>query len=62
MDHYLGVAREEGLTDDEIGAVQAVVMAVSAGRVNAQVREAEGRRRGRRCAAEPAPATSGAGT
>jgi hypothetical protein len=33
-------AREEGLTDDEIGAVQSVVMAVSAGRVGAQFRDA----------------------
>ena len=40
MEHYLGVAREEGITDDEIGAVQAIVMAVSAGRVEAQFREA----------------------
>ncbi|MBI5016064.1 MAG: hypothetical protein HZB55_11345 [Deltaproteobacteria bacterium] len=62
MDHYLGVAREKGLTEDEIGAVQAVVMAVSAGRVNAQVREFEGRGRNRRCAAEPASVTRGPGT
>ena len=40
MEHYLGVAREEGLTDEEIGAVQSVVMAVSAGRVGAQFRDA----------------------
>jgi hypothetical protein len=40
MKHYLGVAREEGITDEEIGAVQAIVMAVSAGRVEAQFREA----------------------
>jgi hypothetical protein len=40
MQHYLGVAREEGLTDEEIGAVQSVVMAVSAGRVGAQFRDA----------------------
>jgi len=40
MAHYLGVAREEGLSDEEIGAVQSVVMAVSAGRVGAQFREA----------------------
>jgi hypothetical protein len=39
MEHYLGVAKEEGLTDDEIGAVQSVVMAVSAGRVGAQFRD-----------------------
>lgn len=40
MKHYLGVAREEGVTDVEIGAVQAIVMAVSAGREEAQFREA----------------------
>ena len=45
MEHYLGVAREEGVTDDEIGAVQSIVMAVSAGRVESQFREA--RTRGR---------------
>jgi hypothetical protein len=43
MEHYLGVAREEGVTDDAIGAVQAIVMAVSAGRVEAQFREAAAR-------------------
>ncbi|MDQ3802374.1 MAG: hypothetical protein M3416_00740 [Acidobacteriota bacterium] len=43
MEHYLGVAREEGVTGDEIGAVQAIVMAVSAGRVEAQFREAGAR-------------------
>ena len=45
MGHYLGVAGEEGVTDDEIGAVQAIVMAVSAGRVEAQFREAAARGR-----------------
>lgn len=45
MKHYLGVAKEEGVTDDEIGAVQAIVMAVSAGRVEAQFREARDRGR-----------------
>jgi len=39
MDHYLGVAKEEGLSDDEISTVQAIVMAVAAGKVNAQFRE-----------------------
>jgi hypothetical protein len=43
MEHYLGVAREEGISDEEIGAVQSVVMAVSAGRVRAQFREARSR-------------------
>ncbi len=39
MEHYFGVAKEQGITDDEIGAVQSIVMAVSAGRINAQFRE-----------------------
>jgi hypothetical protein len=39
MEHYFGVAREQGITDAEIGAVQSIVMAVSAGRVRAQFRE-----------------------
>lgn len=43
MENYLGVAREEGITDEQIGAVQAIVMAVSAGRVNAQLREVRSR-------------------
>jgi hypothetical protein len=40
MKSYFGVAKEEGLTDEEIGAVQSIVMAVSAGRIQAQFREA----------------------
>jgi hypothetical protein len=43
MEHFLGVAKEEGLTEEETGAVQAIVMAVSAGKVRAQVREARER-------------------
>jgi hypothetical protein len=39
MEHYLGVAKETGLTEEQIGAVQSIVMAVSAGRINAQLRE-----------------------
>jgi hypothetical protein len=42
MQHYLSVAKDEGLSDDEIGAAQSIVMAVSAGRVNAQFRDATG--------------------
>ena len=45
MEHYFGVAKEQGITDDEIGAVQSVVMAVSAGRVREQFREARLRNR-----------------
>ena len=40
MEEYFGVAEEEGLSREEIGAVQAIVMAVSAGRVGAQFAEA----------------------
>lgn len=39
MEHYLGVAGEMGISDEEIGAVQAIVMAVSGGRVLVQFRE-----------------------
>ncbi len=43
MDHYLGVAKKEGLTDEEISTVQSIVMAVAAGKINAQVREVRSR-------------------
>jgi alkylhydroperoxidase/carboxymuconolactone decarboxylase family protein YurZ len=43
MDHYLGVAREKGITEGEVGAVLSIVMAVSAGRVRAQLREVQSR-------------------
>jgi hypothetical protein len=39
MEHFFGVAKEMGLSDDEIGTVQAIVMGVSAGRIKAQFRE-----------------------
>ncbi len=45
MEHYFGVAKDEGLTDEETGAVQSVVMAVSAGRVRAQFQDARIRSR-----------------
>lgn len=48
MEYYLGQVEKEGITTEEIGAVQAVVMAVSAGRVNAQLREVERRMRSER--------------
>ena len=37
MAHYLSVAKEEGISEEEIGATLAIVMAVSAGRVNMQL-------------------------
>lgn len=40
MRHYLGVAKDMGISDEEIGAVQACVMAVSGGRVMAQFQDA----------------------
>lgn len=41
MEHYLPQAGKEGITAEEIGAVQSIVMAVAAGRVNAQLRQVE---------------------
>ena len=41
MEHYLGVAKKEGISEEEIGAAQSIVMAVAGGRVNAQFREVE---------------------
>ena len=41
---YLGVSEEQGVSDEELGAVQAIVMAVSAGRVVMQVKDATGRK------------------
>lgn len=40
MEHYLSVAKEEGISEEEIGVAQSIVMAVSAGRINAQFRDA----------------------
>ena len=39
MEHLFGVAKEQGLTDDEIGMVQAIIMGMSAGRIRAQFRQ-----------------------
>jgi len=33
------VAREQNITDEEIGAIQGIVMAVSAGKINSLMRE-----------------------
>jgi len=40
MEAYFGVAKDEGISKEELGAVQAIVMAVSAGRVSMQAKEA----------------------
>ena len=42
MEQLLGVAREKGISDDEIGAVQLNAMMVSAGRVMMQVDDVAG--------------------
>lgn len=39
VEDEMNLVMEEGLTDDEIGAVQSIVMGVSAGRIRAQFRE-----------------------
>ncbi len=44
MEHYLGVAEESGIPSSEIGAAEAIVMAVAAGKVRAQFRDARRRR------------------
>ncbi|HUU49524.1 MAG TPA: carboxymuconolactone decarboxylase family protein [Nitrospinota bacterium] len=40
MKHNFSVAKEIGITDDEIGVAQAIVMSISGGRVSNQFREA----------------------
>ena len=47
MKSYLGVAEEEGISREEVEAARSIVMAVSAGRVRAQLREAAAARRTR---------------
>ena len=45
MASYFGVAEDEGISKAELRMVEAIVMAVSAGRVKAQFREARLRRK-----------------
>ena len=44
MDEYFGVAKEIGMTRQEIEAVQSIVMAVAGGRVRAQFLDARRQR------------------
>jgi hypothetical protein len=46
MRHYLSVAKKDGITEQEVDAVRAIVMAVHAGRVRAQFREATAKQQG----------------
>lgn len=48
MQEYLGVAKEEGISGAELHAVKSIVMAVSAGRVNAQLADVRARAQARR--------------
>ena len=43
LEHFLGVAREKGISDEELGVVEAIVMAVSGGRVRAQFQAVQGK-------------------
>ena len=43
MEEYFGVAKDLGVSDEEIGAMESIVMAVSAGQVRAKFREARDR-------------------
>jgi len=53
MEMLSGVAREKGVSDEELGTIQAIVMLVSAGRVFAQFREVyegiESKKQGKAC-------------
>ena len=40
MDEYFGVAKEQGVSREEIEAVQSIVMAVAGGQIRAQFLEA----------------------
>jgi hypothetical protein len=58
MENYLGVAKEQGITEEEIGAIQSIVMAVSAGKISAQFNEVRSRVEARADVATPsAPVT-----
>jgi alkylhydroperoxidase/carboxymuconolactone decarboxylase family protein YurZ len=41
MEYYLSQKEEAGITEEEIGTVQAIVMTVSAGKIKMQVAEAQ---------------------
>jgi hypothetical protein len=44
MQHYLGVAKDMGISEEEIGTIEAIVMAVSAGKIMMQLNEVRSRR------------------
>jgi hypothetical protein len=46
MNMYLGVAKDLKITEEELGAVQGIVMAVSAGRIKMQMNDVLAGRQG----------------
>jgi len=39
MEYFFGVAKENGITEEEIGAIQSIAMVVSAGRIREQFKQ-----------------------
>jgi hypothetical protein len=46
MEHYLGVAKKEGVTEKEIGVVKSIVMSLASCRVRSQFQEVRDRLKG----------------
>jgi hypothetical protein len=44
MEHYFGDAEKEGISENELNAIQSIVMAVAAGKIRAQAGEARERK------------------
>ena len=44
MEHYLGVAEDQGITAEEIAVAKAVVMSISSCRVRSQLAEVQARK------------------
>ncbi len=57
MEAYLGVAREEGITEEEIGTIKSIVMAVSAGKISAQLNEVRSKKASPSAAINAPPGT-----
>jgi hypothetical protein len=39
MEYFFGVAKENGIVEEEIGAVQSIAMGISAGRIREQFKQ-----------------------
>ena len=53
MEHYLGVAKERGITESELGTVQSIVMAVSGGRPMMQFMDVQKKAKKRDASVDP---------